>query len=102
MVMGQDDTSSHYRIFLHNGTMEKKDKVMIVKYIHTMCIIQCLLNSHFINLSTVMCHNLFLCQTSDFLMLSFRRGCNVYIVTQHRREIICFVGTVKLRMYYTC
>ncbi|XP_065907785.1 protein mono-ADP-ribosyltransferase PARP4-like isoform X2 [Dysidea avara] len=26
VVMGQDDTSSHYRIFLHNGTMEKKDK----------------------------------------------------------------------------
>jgi len=27
VVMGQDDILSHYRIFLHNGTLEKKDKV---------------------------------------------------------------------------
>jgi len=27
VIMGQEDTSSRYRIFLHNGTLEKKDKV---------------------------------------------------------------------------
>ena len=33
VVMDQDDTSSHYRIFLHNGTLEKKDKVNTVYFL---------------------------------------------------------------------